>query len=188
VIEALTFFLFGVAVATIAVVCRRRYAEFYGQKPEDYDDSFPILHIKEHLAGRMICEGAIFGPLGRVTSTFRAEWNISWEGDTGTMRQSFRYNDGTTQERAWLMTLGRHGAFTCTAEDVVGEGEGFVAGPTVQMLYKIRLPENAGGHLLDTVDWMYLTPSGTIANRSQFRKFGFKVAELIATIRPAEDK
>ncbi len=33
---------------------------------------------------------------------------------------------------------------------------------------------------------MYLAPNGTILNRSQFVKAGITVAELVATIRPAE--
>jgi len=49
----------------------------------------------------------------------------------------------------------------------------------------IRLPEKSGGHVLNTVDWMYLAPNTTIVNRSQFRKYGVKVAELVATMRPA---
>jgi hypothetical protein len=32
---------------------------------------------------------------------------------------------------------------------------------------------------------MYLMENGAIMNRSQFRKFGIKVAELVATMRPA---
>ena len=40
--------------------------------------------------------------------------------------------------------------------------------------------------MLDVVDWMYLTPNGTIINRSQFRKFGIKVAELFCTMRRKE--
>jgi len=56
----------------------------------------------------------------------------------------------------------------------------------VQLKYKIQLPESAGSHVLDTTDWMYLAPNGTIVNRSQFRKFGIKVAELVATMRPKE--
>jgi len=32
-------------------------------------------------------------------------------------------------------------------------------------------------------DWMYLAPGGTIVNRSQFRKYGIKVAELVATMK-----
>ncbi len=54
------------------------------------------------------------------------------------------------------------------------------------MNYRIKLPEDSGGHVLDTTDWMYLTGNGTIINRSQFRKFGIKVAELVATMRPKE--
>ncbi len=38
--------------------------------------------------------------------------------------------------------------------------------------------------MLDVVDWMYVMENGTIMNRSQFRKFGIKVAELVATMRP----
>jgi hypothetical protein len=56
----------------------------------------------------------------------------------------------------------------------------------VQLNYRIRLPESAGGHVLDTTDWMYLTENGTIINRSQFRKYGLKVAELVATMRKKE--
>ena len=50
--------------------------------------------------------------------------------------------------------------------------------------YTIELPGEAGGHRLDVTDWMYLTENGTIINRSEMRKFGFKVAELVATMRP----
>ena len=71
-------------------------------------------------------------------------------------------------------------------EDVVGVGEGQQSGSSVLLRYNIRLPEASGGHVLNTVDWMYLTPNGTIMNRSQFRKFGIKVAELVATMRPKE--
>ena len=68
----------------------------------------------------------------------------------------------------------------------MGTGQGRQSGPTVLLRYNIRLPKDAGGHVLNTVDWMYLTPNGTIMNRSQFRKFGIKVAELVATMRPKE--
>jgi hypothetical protein len=48
------------------------------------------------------------------------------------------------------------------------------------------MAESAGGHVLDVTDWMYLMENGTIMNRSQFRKFGIKVAELVATMRKKE--
>jgi len=59
------------------------------------------------------------------------------------------------------------------------------SGASACMRYRIRLPKDAGGHVLSVVDWMYLTENGSIINRSEMRKFGIKVAELVATMRPA---
>lgn len=184
--EALFFFILGIVFTFAGFVIRRRYGEFFGQKPRDYEDGFPSFDLRENLNGNMICEGVIFGPLGRVTSSFVADFDVSWDGDRGTMQERFRYNDGSTQDREWVIELGEGGAFTTSAPDVPKGGRGFLAGSAAQTLYAIQLPEEVGGHLLQSVDWMYLTPDGTIVNRSQFRKFGFKVAELVATIRPKE--
>ena len=60
---------------------------------------------------------------------------------------------------------------------------GIAEGAAVQLKYRIKLDADAGGHVLDVVDWMYVMENGTIMNRSQFRKFGIKVAELVATMR-----
>jgi hypothetical protein len=59
-------------------------------------------------------------------------------------------------------------------------------GSAARLTYRIRLTEEAGGHVLSVTDWLYLMDNGTLMNRSQMRKFGITVAELIATIRPVE--
>ena len=82
------------------------------------------------------------------------------------------------------MKLGEGNTFTATAEDIVGEAQGVVSGSTVSMRYQIVLPPEAGGHTLTATDWLYLTQDGVIMNKSEMRKFGLKVAELIATMRP----
>jgi hypothetical protein len=66
----------------------------------------------------------------------------------------------------------------------VGTGAGQQTGSALELKYRIKLPQASGGHELDAVDWMYLVENGTIMNRSQFRKYGIKVAELVATMRP----
>ena len=96
------------------------------------------------------------------------------------------YDSGDEVLREWNLTLGNDGRIRATASDVVGEGQGVQSGPTVQLKYKYKLPDEQGGHVLDTTDWMYLAPNGTIVNRSQFRKYGIKVAELVATMRRKE--
>ena len=104
------------------------------------------------------------------------------------MDEVFRYDDGTVQNRAWNLTLGNDGSIKATAADVIGTGTGVQMGDAVQLKYKLRLPEGSGGHVLDVVDWMYLAPNGAIINRSQFRKFGIQVAELVATMRPMPEE
>jgi hypothetical protein len=177
--------LIGVLFILALIGLRQRYASFVAQRPEDYQGKGPIFDLRRHLSGPIQCEGVIFGPTGRVTSRFVASMEGTWVGDTGTLAEEFHYDSGTIQHRAWTLAVRPDGHITATAPDVVGEGSGRVEGSGVVLNYSIRLTPEAGGHILDVTDWMYLMENGTIMNRSQFRKFGITVAELVATMRPA---
>lgn len=181
--EILLSLLLGAAVALGGGALWSRYAGFIAQRSADYAEGTPQFDLREHLSGPILCEGVIYGPTGRVTSRFVADMEGRWEGNSGTLAEVFHYDSGTVQERKWQLTLGNDGSIRAEAEDVVGRGEGMQQGSAVVLRYKIRLPEDAGGHVLDTTDWMYLAPNGTVINRSQFRKYGIKVAELVATMR-----
>ena len=183
---AWVYVLIGALLALAGVWARAHFWGFVAQRPEDYEDENPTFDMRAHLNGPILCEGVIYGPLGRVSSRFVADFDASWEGNKGIMKERFVYDDGTVQNREWHLTLGNDGRIKAEAPDVVGQGEGRQSGSSVLLRYNIRLPESSGGHVLNTVDWMYLTPNGTIMNRSQFRKFGIKVAELVATMRPKE--
>ncbi|WP_137109600.1 DUF3833 family protein [Rhodobacter sp. SY28-1] len=178
--------LLGALIVVALIALRARYASFVAQAPSDYAGKGPAFDLRRHLSGPLTCEGVIFGPTGRVTSRFVADMTGTWDGTTGTLAEVFRYDSGTVQHRAWTLVLGQDGQITATAPDVEGKGQGRVEGPGVLLRYRIRLTPEAGGHVLDVTDWMYLLDNGSIINRSQFRKFGIKVAELVATIRPVE--
>jgi hypothetical protein len=174
------------AVAIIISLCLliyTRYYSFAAQKPLDYRDG-PLFDIRQRLNGPLICEGMIYGPTGRVVSRFVADIEATWDGDIGTMKEVFHYDSGTVQTREWTLTLGAGGVIKAQAADVVGDGQGQQMGSSVLLNYRVKLADAAGGHVLDTTDWMYLMENGSIMNRSQFRKFGIKVAELVATMRP----
>lgn len=181
--EALLFVTLGAMLAAALFWARLRYAGFEAQTPEDYDGSNPAFDLRHHLNGPILCEGVIYGPTGRVSSRFVADFDARWEGNSGRMTEHFRYDSGTTQDREWNLTLGPGGGIRASAPDLVGEGTGVQKGSAVRLNYRIRLPDSSGGHVLNTTDWMYLTGNGTIINRSQFRLYGIKVAELVATMR-----
>ncbi|MEL6990378.1 MAG: DUF3833 family protein [Pseudomonadota bacterium] len=184
---SLIWFLLGVVVALTGVLVAQRYVGFSSQRAEHYETGTPVMDLRQHLNGPIKCEGVIYGPLGRVTSRFDADFDASWDGNKGIMKEHFRYDSGNTQDREWRLELGNDGSVKADADDLVGQGTGMQIGSALKLNYNIRLPEEAGGHVLAVTDWMYLTPCGTtIVNRSQFRKFGIKVAELVATMRKAE--
>jgi len=183
--NSLLYILLGAALVLALNVLRGRYASFVAQKPSDYLNGTEMFDLRQHMNGPITCEGVIYGPFGRVSSRFVGAFECSWVGNQGVMSEEFRYDDGSVQNRRWSLKIDEHGAIKATAPDVVGEGEGHQVGSSVQLKYRLRLPESAGGHVLNTVDWMYLAPNGSIVNRSQFRKFGIQVAELVAIMRPA---
>ncbi|PIB25606.1 hypothetical protein BFP76_00225 [Amylibacter kogurei] len=177
----LVTFILLLILALITV--RSLFLSFRSQSPSDYAQMGPEFVLKEHLSGRFQSEGLIYGPNGKVTNTFVAVMNAEWDGDTGTMTEDFTYSNGTTQQRKWYLTAGDGNTFTATADDIVGKATGVLSGATVMLNYKITLPDAAGGYTLSATDWLYLTQDGVIMNKSEMRKFGIKVAELIATMR-----
>lgn len=166
------------------VYLKNRLFSFRAQAPSDYAALGPEISLKEHLNGPILSEGLIYGPNGRVTNSFVAQMEGHWEGDKGTLTEAFTYSNGKQQNRQWHMTMVDETRFTATADDIIGVARGTVSGATIRMDYTIVLTEESGGHSLHVTDWLYLTESGVIMNRSEMHKFGIKVAELIATMRP----
>ncbi|ANB33009.1 DUF3833 family protein [Rhodovulum sulfidophilum] len=179
-------FVLGLALALALVAAKVRYLGFPAQKPADYSGQGPEFDLRRHLDGPILCEGVVYGPTGRVVSRFTGDFLAQWEGNSGTMTEEFRYDSGATQSRRWSFKLANDGSIAADAPDLVGSGHGMQQGSGVNLRYRIRLPEDSGGHVLAVTDWMYLMENGAIINRSQFRKFGFLVAELVATMRPKE--
>lgn len=171
-------------IVLLAILARSFLFSFRAQAPEHYAATTPAFSITEHLTGPIQSEGVIFGPNGRMTNSFVAQMEGRLEGDQLVLSEDFTYSNGSTQAREWTITMEEDGRFTATADDIIGAATGRVAGAALNLRYRIVLPEAAGGHTLDVNDWLYLTADGVLMNRSEFRKFGIKVGELIATMRP----
>ena len=122
------FELFLIFALLAAVLFWRSRFGFEAQRPSDYADTTPVADLRTHLNGPIDCEGVIYGPTGRVTSRFTAEFTGAWDGATGTLAEEFVYDTGTTQSRKWFLTMGEDGHFTATADDIIGVATGRQAG------------------------------------------------------------
>ncbi|MCE6951130.1 DUF3833 domain-containing protein [Cereibacter sphaeroides] len=183
---SLLFLVLGFLLCVGLFGLRDRTLAFAAQRPADYSGKGPALDPRRDLSGPLLCEGVIYGPTGRVTSRFVADMVGRWEGNAGILTERFRYDSGAVDNREWRFQLGNDGTLHAEADDLVGSGVGKAEGSALCLRYRLRLQDDAGGHVLDVIDWMYRLENGTIINRSQFRKFGIKVAELVATLRRIE--
>ncbi len=177
----------GASVGLILLGARHIFASFWAQPLQAYAQG-EAFDLRQDLNGDFICDGVIYGPMGRVVSRFHATMAVTWdEHGEGKLDETFTYDTGNTQDRVWTLKVQDDGVISGNASDFVGPLAGLQSGDAVGLRYRICLAAEAGGHVLTVRDWMYKTPSGTIINRSEMRKFGIKVAELNAVIMPAPD-
>jgi len=153
------------------------------QALDDYAGETPTLDLREYLDGSLSASGIFFDRAGRADMRFVVEMEGSWDGDTGTLAERFRYSDGHSDERVWTIRFQDDGRFTATAHDVVGEARGGQRGNAAMMRYRLRIPRNGDEVVVSMEDWLYLQEDGTLINRTKMRKFGLTVGELVVAFR-----
>lgn len=156
---------------------------FKNQKISQFKSDSKIFDIRKVLEGNMVAEGMVYGISGRLSSTFTAQFSGNWTNNEGSFIENFQFSTGKNQIRKWNLIIDSNGKIIGTADDIVGKAVGQQYGSAVMLSYKLKLSKDLGGHVIKVIDWMHLLENDTIFNRSEFRKFGFKVGELVATFR-----
>ena len=111
--------LIALALALIlaGLFAKQRFLSFAAQSPADYSSTEPGFEIKKHLSGKILSEGIVFGPRGRMTSSFVAEMRGEWDGNQGTLTEDFTYSNGVNRKRKWFLTVEADGTLTLKADD-----------------------------------------------------------------------
>lgn len=154
-----------------------------GVKPDAYSSQTPVLDLARYFNGTIDGWGMVQDRSGAVLRRFHVVIEARWNGDNGTLDESFDWSDGRKEKRVWTVRKGAGGRYTGTAGDVVGEATGVAAGNALQWVYVLRLPEDQGGWQVDVDDWMYLVDEATLLNRSTIRKFGIRFADITIAFR-----
>lgn len=149
-----------------------------GQNLAHYKNMEPPLDLKEFFDGRIKGWGIVQDFSGKVTRRFEVEIIASWEGDVGTLDETFAYYDGQTQKRIWTVTKVGDDLYEGTAGDILDHATGEVSGTAMRWAYKMDLPVGDKTYRLTFDDWMYQMHDGVLINRSYLKKFGLTVAEL----------
>lgn len=150
---------------------------------EDYAAKKPALDIRHFLNGHIEAWGVYRNRSGMVDQQFHVVMKGSWQGNDGTLEESFTYDDGHTDERVWSIHFVDDHHFTASAHDVVGQAKGAQYGNAMNMGYLLRVPVKDSTYDIRMDDWMYLMDEHTLINHTTMTKFGFKVGDLLITFR-----
>jgi len=149
-----------------------------GQNLSGYAQAKPALDLAQYFNGKVEAHGMFQDRSGQVIKRFVVQIDGSWQGPQGVLDERFVYDDGSTQRRVWRLTRHADGRYTGTADDVVGEAKGQVAGNTLNWAYTLQLPVDGKVYEVQFDDWMYLIDERVMLNRAVMSKFGIRLGEV----------
>ncbi|MFZ5843769.1 MAG: DUF3833 domain-containing protein [Pseudomonadota bacterium] len=145
---------------------------------QQYRHKTPRLDLQQYFNGRVEAWGLVQDGRGNVTRRFQVSIDGRWQGDTGTLDEHFRFDDGEKQFRRWTLTKLDDQRYRGIAADVVGEAAGEVAGNTLRWRYTLRLPVDGSTYDIAFDDWMYQMDEQHLFNKATLSKFGIEVGEV----------
>lgn len=153
-----------------------------GATLNDYQMEKPTLVLEEFFLGQLEAYGMVQDRNGKVVRRFRADIRAQWKDRQGVVDEQFYFADGETQVRCWrLVKIGNQ--YVGTADDVIGQATGRVAGNAFNWRYRLQIPVADKSWEIDLNDWMYLVDEDNLLNRAVISKFGFNVGEITLYIR-----
>jgi uncharacterized protein DUF3833 len=167
--------LLPLAAALLAACAAPNVADLIGRSP--------TLDLARYFDGDLVAHGMVLDRSGAVVRRFVVDLKGRWSGNDGTLDEAFRFDDGSTQQRRWLLTKGADGRYSGRAADVVGAAEGQAAGPALQWRYTLRLPVNGREFEVQFDDWMVLVDDQVLLNRATMSKFGIRIGEVVLAFR-----
>ena len=148
----------------------------------DYSATQPRLELSEFFTGELRAYGMLQDRSGRMTRRFTATLHGSWQGENGTLEETFTFDDGEQQDRTWQLVHEGGGRYRGTAGDVIGTAYGSTSGSVFHWEYTLDVPWRDSTIAVRLDDWLYLVDERHLINRTTLTKFGFKVGELTLVI------
>jgi hypothetical protein len=154
-----------------------------GVSPETYRSQTPTLDLATYFNGPLTAWGYFADRSGEVKRRFTVSMVGEWKGNEGTLTEDFDWSDGSRTQRIWHITRQDDHRYIGRADDVKGEASGTAYGNALQWRYTLLLPVDGKTYEVQFDDWMYLMNGEVMLNKSEMRKFGFKLGEVVIAFR-----
>lgn len=142
----------------------------------------PKLDLRRYFDGTIDAWGLVHDRTGRVVRRFQVTIDARWNGDHGTLDETFSYADGKREKRVWAVVK-EGDRYTATAADVVGTAVGSASGNALNLRYVLAVPIEGSTWNLDMDDWMFLMDETFLLNRTTMSKFGVRLGDITIAFR-----
>ena len=150
---------------------------------DDYATEKPALDLTRFFDRPVQAWGIYQDRSGKVLKRFHVDITSRRDGDRLILDERFVYSDGSTQQRVWTLIPDGQNRWRGTADDVVGEATGELAGNALRWRYQLNLPVDGTTYVVTFDDWMYLMDEDTLINRSSMLKLGVELGQVTLFFR-----
>ena len=131
--------------------------------------------LENFFTGRSSAEGS-FQSITGVKRTFEVQLVGKWDGRTLTLREDFRFDDGSRDRKTWRFIKDGPGRYRGTREDVIGETQVRIKDNVARFSYLVFLDSKNRKNKVRFHDTMTLNNDGRVLNTAYVTKFGLPVA------------
>lgn len=151
-----------------------------------YQQAEPKLDLVQYFVGKTDAWGMFQKRGGEVVKRFHVEITGTYQNGALVLDEQFTYSDGTKQQRIWTLKQAPDGSWRGTADDVIGEAIGKIAGNALNWRYTLLLPVDGTTYEVFFDDWMFLMDKNTLLNRASMTKFGFELGQVTLFFKKRE--
>jgi hypothetical protein len=158
-------------------------------KVDDFKSLSPELKLEDYFSGSSKAWGVFEDRFGNIRTQFVVDIEGKWDGKTLILEENFRYADGDTEFRKWIIEKTAENQYEGTTENVIGVAKGEVAGNAFNWRYDFNLDVGDGDiWKVRFDDWMFLQPDGVLLNKATVTRWGFKIGTVFISFTKEPQK
>lgn len=139
--------------------------------------------IENFLLGRSTAEGVFQDLTGRVRRRFAVALEGRSEAGSLVLSEDFLFDDGETERRVWRITAHSDGAYTATADDMLGQARGRVRNGLLRWTYLFSLKIGARRVRVRFHDTFVQLADDALLNVARITKFGIELGRTTIIFR-----
>lgn len=120
-----------------------KFSESKAPAPIDYLENAQKMDIKKFFDGDIEGFSIKQGENGKIIETQSVKISANWDENKGVIKKNNLSNDGSKDNRTWLVTLNSDGTIEAVGHDVVSPAKGKQVGNAAQISYSLMIGDKS---------------------------------------------